>query len=303
MLQPRTVKYLRFSATAVGVMAGLAACPALAVPFSFSTGDPDGKIATAALPAGGGLIETQTADDFILSSQTSIDHASFTGLLTNGAGISDINQVAVDIFRVFPNDSDTGRTPNVPTRLNSPADAVFAGRDAAAGTLNFSVNLINNSFTANNSVLYGGIHPLPNPNTGGDGAVTGMEVQFDISFTTALNLAADHYFFAPEVGLNTGEFLWLSAPKPIVPPGNPFVPDLQSWIRDANLSPDWLRIGTDIVGGSPAPTFNAAFSISGDATGTGTGSIPEPSTLLLFSLGAAGMNVAAKRKKSQRRQK
>jgi len=43
----------------------------------------------------------------------------------------------------------------------------------------------------------------------------------------------------------------------------PIAPDLQSWIRNANLDPDWLRIGTDIVSGSTPPTFNAAFSLSG----------------------------------------
>ena len=289
------------SARVAGLICWLAAWPALAVPFSFSTGDPDGKIATAALPAGGSLIESQTADDFILSTPTSINHASFTGLLVNGASVGDINQVAVDIFRVFPSDSSSPPSGNVPTRVNSPADAALDSRDAAAGTLSFSATLLNNSFTANSSVLYGGIHPFPNQTTGGNGPVTGTEVQFDISFATAFTLAADHYFFAPEVGLNTGDFLWLSAPKPIVAPGDPFFPDLQSWIRDASLSPDWLRVGTDIVGGSPAPTFNAVFSLSGDAAGSGTGSVPEPSTIALFVLGAAGMSAAASRKKSQSR--
>jgi hypothetical protein len=60
------------------------------------------------------------------------------------------------------------------------------------------------------------------------------------------------------------DFLWLSAPRPIQPPGTPFPPgitDLQSWMRDdPPLAPDWLRIGTDIVGGT---TFNASFSLSG----------------------------------------
>ena len=62
-------------------------------------------------------------------------------------------------------------------------------------------------------------------------------------------------------------------------PGSPpFFPDLQSWTRDEMLDPDWLRIGTDIVGGRTPPTFNAAFTLAGEA-------IPEPSTLLL--IGAA----------------
>ena len=46
-------------------------------------------------------------------------------------------------------------------------------------------------------------------------------------------------------------------------PAAVFAPDLQSWIRNANLDPDWLRIGTDIVDGSPAPTFNGSFSLTG----------------------------------------
>jgi hypothetical protein len=51
-----------------------------------------------------------------------------------------------------------------------------------------------------------------------------------------------------------------------VAPGTPFptgVTDLQSWIRNADLDPDWLRVGTDVVGGTTPPTFNATFSLSG----------------------------------------
>jgi hypothetical protein len=61
-----------------------------------------------------------------------------------------------------------------------------------------------------------------------------------------------------------------------------FAPDLQSWTRDATLDPDWLRIGTDIVGGNPAPTFNAAFSLTGIAPDTG-------STILQFGIALAAM--------------
>ena len=52
-----------------------------------------------------------------------------------------------------------------------------------------------------------------------------------VNFTTPFDLAAGQYFFVPQVELATsGEFLWLSAPRPIVPPGTPFPPgftDLQ----------------------------------------------------------------------------
>ncbi|HEY7296018.1 MAG TPA: Ig domain-containing protein, partial [Dehalococcoidia bacterium] len=65
---------------------------------------------------------------------------------------------------------------------------------------------------------------------------------------------------------SSGNFYWLSAAKPIVPPGTPFPigeTDLPAWIRNSGLEPDWLRVGTDIVGGGPAPTFNGAFSLNG----------------------------------------
>jgi len=86
------------------------------------------------------------------------------------------------------------------------------------------------------------------------------EVLFVVAFTPPIVLPADHYFFRPEVGLTEGTFLWLSAPKPIVKPGTPFSPDLQSWTRNSALKPDWLRIGTDITHQGP---FNAAFSLIG----------------------------------------
>ena len=39
--------------------------------------------------------------------------------------------------------------------------------------------------------------------------------------------------------------------------------DLQAWIRNSNLLPDWLRIGTDIIAGNP-PTFSMTFSLTGN---------------------------------------
>ena len=145
------------------------------------------------------------------------------------------------------------------------------------------------SFVALNSVQPGGIHPIPGQTTGGDGAVTGEEVEFNMTFTTPFALPADHYFFVPQVEVTTadGEFLWLSAPKPITGGTGPFVGDLQSWTRDAALDPDWLRVGTDIVG---AGAFNAAFSLSGSA-------VPEPSTWAMMLLGFAGLGFAGWRRR------
>ena len=119
--------------------------------------------------------------------------------------------------------------------------------------------MVNPVFSVTNSVV-NGIHPSPTQFTGGEGSVTGEEVMITVTFKPPILLPADHYFFRPEVELSSGNFLWLSAPKPIVAPGTPFTPDLQSWIRNDNLAPDWLRIGTDITGQGP---FNASFSLSG----------------------------------------
>lgn len=257
-----------------------------ATPF-FSTGNPDGRIGMASRPASTGMFEIEAADDFILSQQTKITHATFTGLLTGGATASDIGAVSVEIYRVFPKDSNNPPSGHVPTRVNSPSDVAFDSR--AGGGLSFSSSMLNSSFTTLNSVQPGGIHPAPNQTTGGNGPITGAEVEFDISFVTPFDLPADHYFFVPQVQLTNGDFYWLSAPRPIVPPGTPFAPDLQTWTRDANLDPDWLRVGTDIVGGSPAPTYNAAFSLSGQPSSSG--SVPEPGSLTLTAIGSFALFV------------
>jgi hypothetical protein len=123
------------------------------------------------------------------------------------------------------------------------------------------------NFTASNSVV-NGINKHPNERTNGEGAVTGQEVTITVHFNPPISLPANHYFFRPEVLLNSGDFFWLSAPRPIVAPGTPFLGDLQSWIRNDALAPDWLRIGTDITGQGP---FNAAFSLSGETDADGDG--------------------------------
>ena len=240
----------------------------LAQSFFFSTGDPDGRMATASRPGTQALQEIESADDFVLTQDTFIRQATFTGLVPAGTFPSNVTQVVVEIYRVFPKDSTNPPSGRVPTRNNSPSDIAFDSRDSAATDvserLNFDIEVLSASFTAQNSVL-NGIHPLPNVTTGGEGPVSGVEVRFSVTFPNAFELPADHYFFVPQVKLDNGNFFWLSAPKPIVGAGTtPFTPDLQSWIRNEALQPDWLRIGTDIVGGSPPPTFNASFSLHGN---------------------------------------
>ena len=247
------------------VLAGGSA--ASADPFFFSTGGPDGRMAAASRPESHHKIEIEAADDFIVASDTQLDTASFAGLLVH-AGSGEIHQVRVEIYRVFPNDSDVGRTsgpptfstPQVPTRVNSPADVAFDTRDSADGTLRFTVTVLGHQFEADNSVI-DGIHPIPGQATKGDGPVKGKEVRIDVVFDPPLDLPADHYFVVPQVRLEgkQANFLWLSAPRPPLA----FVGDLQMWIRNADLDPDWLRVGTDIVDDVSPPTFNGSFSLSG----------------------------------------
>jgi hypothetical protein len=270
MTRETSISKVRRGIAALTLVAMMIPLPAMADSFVFSTGLPDGKIATATRPSGPAGGEIETGDDFALTQQTSITQAAFTGLIPAGANVTN---VITEVYRVFPADSNVGRTsgqptfstPNVPTRVNSPADVEVAeaNRDFSNGSLSFVPIILQQSFTAANSVQPGGIHPIPGQTTGGNGAVTGQEVQISVNFTTPIDLAAGQYFFVPQVELSTGDFLWLSAPRPIVPPGTPFPPgftDLQSWTRDEGIDPDWLRIGTDIVG---IGTFNAAFVLNG----------------------------------------
>lgn len=286
-------------ACAIAVLAALAT-PAAAGPFTFSTGNPDGRMAAASRPDAAGSFEIETADDFDLTTATNITNATFTGIIPRG---SSVQNVVIEIYRVFPNDSDVSRTsgpptfstPAVPTRVNSPSDNAFAVRDASAGGLSFTMSLLSSSFSALNSVQPGGIQAFPNQTTLGDGPVSGQEVEFDVDFSSVISLAADHYFFVPQVQLDNGDFFWLSAPRPIAAPGTPFpagVNDLQGWTRDASLDPDWLRVGTDIVGGSPAPTFNFTFSLTGKEI------VPEPMTLSLFGAGMIGLVAVRRRKRA-----
>src|SRR5262249_2771777 len=149
-------------ALAFSLGALLLASQAGAESFSFSTGNPDGKMATASRPgpSSGANQETESADDFFPTAQTALTSASFTGLIPTGVSLSDVTAVRVEIYRVFPNDSDVGRTSGpptfstsqVPTRVNSPSDVEFVDRDSADANLTFSTTLLAAHFTALNSV-------------------------------------------------------------------------------------------------------------------------------------------------------
>jgi hypothetical protein len=265
--------------------------PTNASPVIFSTGATNNAMAAASQP--GTTSEIETADDFFLTSETLVTGATFTGLISGGATTANIGSVQAEIYRIFPLDSNTARTPQVPTRTNSPSDDALATRSSGSN-LNFTTTLLSATFSALNSVQPGGIHKSPLQTTGGNGPVTGQEVQFHLTFLTPFDLQAGHYFFVPQVEITTAAdfFFWLSAERPIVT-GTPFpagTTDLQGWTRDAALDPDWLRVGMDIVGGTTPPAFNFAFSLEGDV-------VPLPATLPLFATGLGALGLLGWRRK------
>ena len=237
--------------------------------FSFNTGSPDGKLGALSRPNGSEGSETETADDFVLTQPTVISGATIHGLLkATGPSLPSVAGVEVEIYHVFKLDSDVGRTSGdpkfetvkVPTRVNSPSDVEIdnATRDSNGGTLSFIPNQISD-FQVQNTVI-NGINLKPAQLTHGEGAASGQQVAIDIIFDTPVFLLPGHYFFRPEVNVVGGNFLFLSSPRS----GAPFpdgTNDLQAWIRNTDLKPDWLRIGSDTVG---AGTFNMTFSLSGN---------------------------------------
>jgi len=238
------------------ITAGVLATPAWAGPFFFTTGNADARLGALSRSESPGKIEAETADDFVLTETTVINGATITGLIN--APLANIANVEVELYHVFPLDSDISRSPRVLTRVNSPADVEIdsATRDGGDGTLSFAARPLNANFSVGNTVV-NGINPTPST-TGGEGSASGEEVQITITFTEPILMPAGHYFFRPEVLLTGGDFLYLSA-------GTPVAPDLQAWIRNSRLAPDWVRIGTDVIGGgAAAPKFNMTFSLTGN---------------------------------------
>jgi hypothetical protein len=271
----------------------LAVCSQAYADIIVNTGGPTNGIAMASRPDSTGKTEIETADDFTVSTGAGefVDSGTFTGLLQGTVTQPTVQNVIIEIYRVFPLDSTQPPSGNVVTRANSPSDNALDSFDAAAAQLSFSTAVLASSFTALNSVQAGGINPKPGQTTGGNGAVSGQETQFNFTLTTPLFLPDGHYFFVPQVQVSGGEFLWLSGDRPLTGPDVGPTPDLQAWTRDAALDPDWSRVGTDIVGGATPPTFNGAFSLDGTP-------VPEPSTfgLAFTALGLTAWRVTKRRR-------
>jgi len=243
----------------------------------------DGKVGSTSGISNG--LGTETADDFSLGTTSRITSGSFTGLIPQGATIS---SVGIEIYRVFPLDSTNPPSPIVvPTRNNSPSDNAFAER-----TVSFTTSLLSNNVGTANSV----VNNISPGLTGGEGGRNGREVRLDFTVPNLI-LPADHYFFVPQVELSNGTFLWLSAPKPA---GGEFgstaiSPDLQAWVRNQNLEPNWLRIGTDIIGANAgAQQYNMAFRLVGE-----TVVVPEPTPIAMLIAGLVAVAAWSQRKRAQ----
>src|SRR5262249_18219413 len=158
----------------------------------------DGKLAAAVRVEKIGLIEIETGDDFITTAdQTVLTGASFFGLVPNT--LPAIEQIVIEIYRVFPLDSQDPPSGRVPTRVNSPSAAAFDTRSSDLNQLTFTATNLG-AFAAANSVL-NGINTIPNQTTGGEGPVNGIQMRVDVTFTTPFNLPPGHYFFVPQVRL------------------------------------------------------------------------------------------------------
>src|SRR5438270_9921011 len=110
-LRPRAIQCV--IATAI---AAFTAMPCAADSFFFSTGNVTNLMASASRPDTGGVFEIESADDFLLVSPTLLTSGSFTGLIVpTGAAPPTIGQIVIEIYRVFPADSDVNRTSGPPT--------------------------------------------------------------------------------------------------------------------------------------------------------------------------------------------
>ena len=96
------------AALSVGLLIDM---PAAADPFVFSTGNPDGLLGALSRPSSSGKIETETADDFVLTEATVISRATIHGLIIpSGVPVSSITQSKSRPIMSFPQT----RTPPAP---------------------------------------------------------------------------------------------------------------------------------------------------------------------------------------------
>jgi hypothetical protein len=279
----------------------LASGPLLADPALYNNDNPDGKIGTISRPSTPGLNEFETADDFVLTARSIVTGGSFTGLLPVGTTLSNIKSINVEIYKVQTTEIAT----KVPTRINSPTNDALFEQNTGSG-LTFSLSTLNNGVGVVNSVdstIKPGATSAVTV-TNGDGPRVGEEARFDFQLTNPLNkfdLEKGQYFYVPQVELDNGNFLWLSANRPISGFGSTPTPagftDLQTWIRDeGGIKPDWERVGRDVIGPDSnfAATYNAAFRLNGVAV-----VVPEPTPIAMLIGGLLAVAAWSQRKRDR----
>jgi len=73
--------------------------------FIVSTGNTDGRLGALSRRPSTGKVETETADDFVLNQTTVISGATITGLICPATSLTNITNVEVEFYHVFPRDS------------------------------------------------------------------------------------------------------------------------------------------------------------------------------------------------------
>ena len=263
-------------------------------PFSFSTGNPDGKMATATRPDTGAPFEIESADDFVLTHSTSITSATFTGLLPDEAPLSDVGEVVVEIYRVFPKDSDAG-----------PADRHFSTRKCRRGSIRLPMS---HSLTATQRsgltfTPRRGERPSPRPTP----------------CSRAASIPSTHIHRRQRSRHRRGSAVRRNVHHPVRPPRRPLFLRAPGAALGRRLSCGCRRRsrsartarrsrpGSPTCRAGPAMTghrarlaarrhghrptrapFNAAFSLTGTV-------VPEPSTWAMMLLGFAGLGFAGYR--------
>ena len=117
---------LQTSFVSAMIAAGMLATPAWAGTFFFTTGDADGRLGALSRSESPGKLETETADDFIFTETTVINGATITGLIN--APLANISNVEVELYHVFPLDSDSLRPPRVRSRRRVRLHAALSAR-------------------------------------------------------------------------------------------------------------------------------------------------------------------------------
>ena len=277
----------------VATMGGaiLIATPAAAQPFFFSTGLPDGKMATASRPSSAGKIEIEVGRRLRPDHADEPQQRHVHGTPAHGRrAVGHRRRPRRDLSRL---PQRLGRGPHL-----GPADIQHAA-GAHAGQLAFRHRIRRQERRREQSDVRrreSSSRPSPRPtrssteSTRVPASIRGATARSQVRKSSSTWPSRRRSRWPPITSSSCPRYsyravisIWLSAPRPIVPPGTPFpagFTDLQEWIRNEDLAPDWLRVGADIVGGTPAPTFNATFSLSGQA-------VPEPASLLLLGAGLA----------------